>query len=155
MVHVSASRRCEIVVFGRDQKLLTPVVLGNGGSILLNAADGDPRVQISKIIPSRLDQADRKISSPLALGEVIRETAQLGATYPEIVAILAAAFQQKNLPGPLVVDAVPSVRPEVDAAVLFGIDTTSAKKDEAVQKTSGAEPIRKNFFDRFRRGSSR
>ena len=32
MVHVARTRRCEIVVFGRGQKLLTPVVLGTGAA---------------------------------------------------------------------------------------------------------------------------
>ena len=61
MIHVARTRRCEIVVFGRGQKLLTPVVLGTG-SILLNAADGDEKVQISKIVPSQFGDGDQKVA---------------------------------------------------------------------------------------------
>lgn len=148
MVHVTRSRRCEIVVFGKGQKLLTPVVLGGGGSILLNASDGDTSVQISRIVPSRIDATDQKVNCPLELGEVIRETAQLGATYPEIVAILQSAQHQKNLTGPLVMDAVPQPNPKYDEALLLGLDPTS-KKDDALKKAKHEEPQHKGLFDRF------
>lgn len=155
LVHVSRSRRCEIVIFGKDQRLLTPVVLGGSGPILINASDGDPSVQISRIMPSKFDRADLKVDSSLELGEVIRETARLGATYPEIVGILQAAAKQKNLPGPLVVDAVPVVNPAVDAAILMGVDA-SAKKDPAVTKTKLETPAKpKRLRDRLFRFRSK
>jgi flagellar basal body P-ring protein FlgI len=152
MIHVACTRRCEIVVFGRSQKLLTPLVLGQG-AILLNAADGDDSLQISKIVPSRFGDSDTKITSSLELGDVIRRTANLGAKYPEIVSILQAASTQKNLPGPLVVDAVPGTSPEYIQAAILGKDTT-AKKDDAVKKTKLEETTKKkpgDFFGLFRR----
>ena len=135
MVHVSRTRRCEVVLFGRGQRLQTPVVLG-GGQILLNASDGDESVEISKIVPSKFTDSDLKVRSPLELGDVIRRVANIGAGYPQIVTILQAAEKQKNLPGPLVIDAVPGSSPVYLEAIL-GKDTT-AKKDDAIQKT-GAE----------------
>ena len=57
--------------------------------------------------------ATPRSQSSLELGDVIRQTANLGANYPEIVAILQAAERQKNLPGPLVVDAVPGTSPDL------------------------------------------
>src|SRR5207244_1503767 len=119
------TRRCEIVLFGRDQKLLTPLVLGNG-AILLNASDGDTAIQISKIVPTRNgivdNEGDAKVAATLELGDVIRQTANLGAKYPDVVAILAAAERQKNLPGPLVIDAVPGNSPTYIEAAIFGKD---------------------------------
>ena len=134
MVHVANTRRCEIVLFGRGQKLLTPLVLGNG-AILLNASDGDEPIQISKIVPPVHGESDgdAKVAASLELGDVIRQTANLGAKYPDIVSILQAADRQKNLPGPLVVDAVPGNSPVYIEAALFGKDTT-AKKDDARQE---------------------
>ena len=81
LVHVSRSRRSEIVVFGRQQKLLPPIVLDTG-SILLNAAENDDKIELSKIVPSRFGDADVKITTSLDLAEVVRKTASLGATYP-------------------------------------------------------------------------
>ncbi|HEV3122919.1 MAG TPA: flagellar basal body P-ring protein FlgI [Isosphaeraceae bacterium] len=150
LVHVTGSHRCEIVVFGKDQKLLTPVVLGGGGTILLNAADGDNVIQITRITSSGLDRADTRVQSSPALGEVIKETTRLGATYPEIVRMLSAAERQKNLSGALVVDALPQVDPDYDSALLAGVDLTAPKKDDSLQKTKKAEePKRKRFLDLF------
>ena len=119
VVHISRTRRSEVVVFGRTQKLQTPVVLGSG-AILLNAADKDDEIEISKIVPSKFGDSDVKLRTSLDLGEVIRRVANLGATYPEIVAILEAANRQKNLPGTLVVDAVPSSNADYLAAAILG-----------------------------------
>ncbi|MFO0907226.1 MAG: flagellar basal body P-ring protein FlgI [Isosphaeraceae bacterium] len=77
--------------------------------------------------------SDKKVSSSLEMGDVLRQTANLGATYPEIVAILQAADRQKNLPGPLVVDAVPAASLAYLDAAILGRDVT--KKDAAVQTT--------------------
>jgi hypothetical protein len=152
MVHVARTRRCELVVFGRGQKLLPPLVLGNG-PYLLNASDGDQAVQLSKIVPSRFGEADAKVEASLELGDVLRRTANLGATYPEVVALLQAAARQRNLAGPLVVDAVPGTSPEYLKAEILGHDAT-AKKDDAV-KTAGGEaakerPARRGLIDRLR-----
>ena len=52
LVHVSRTRRTEIVIFGRQQKLLPPIVL-DGGEILFNAGDNDDKVELSKIVVAR------------------------------------------------------------------------------------------------------
>ena len=85
LVHVSRTRRSEIVIFGRQQKLLTPLVLGTG-PILLNAADSDEKIEISKIVPSQYGDADAKITTSLELADVVRQAANLAPAYPEIVA---------------------------------------------------------------------
>ncbi len=138
MVHVSRNRRAEIVVFGRDQKLLTPAVLGGAGPILLNAALNDETIEIQRIGASRSGMADVRVNSPLALGEVIRQAANLGAQYPQILTVLEAAERQKNLPGPLVQDAMPSPDRTYDQAQIAGVDAT--KTDAEVQQTRAEVP---------------
>jgi flagellar basal body P-ring protein FlgI len=152
LVHVSRSRRSEIVIFGQQQKLLPPVVLG-AGQVLLNAAESDEKIEVSKIVASNFGDADIKTTTSLDLAEVVRKTANLGATYPEIVAILEAALRQKNLPGDLVVDAVPAANRIYTEAIL-GKDTT-AKRDTSVKQTSGAatKPSRRWFFGFLGRSS--
>ena len=149
LVHVSRSRRCEVVLFGKGQELLTPLVLGNGGAVLLNASTNDRKVQISHISPGTLDGAERKISCSTELSEVVRRTAQIGATYPEIVSILLAADRQKNLPGPLVVDAAPQMTDAYQRALLVGDD--GAKKDDDLEQTKLEEKSTRRFrlFDRL------
>jgi flagellar basal body P-ring protein FlgI len=152
LVHVSRSRRSEIVIFGQQQKLLPPVVLG-AGPVLLNAAESDEKIEVSKIVTSNFGDTDVKTTTSLDLAEVVRRTANLGATYPEIVAILEAAFRQKNLPGNLVVDAVPAAN-RIYAEAILGKDTT-AKRDASVKQTSGAatKPPRRWFFGILGRSS--
>jgi hypothetical protein len=153
MVHVSNTRRCEIVLFGKRQKLLTPVVLGGAGPILINAAQGDNTIEVSRIAAGGPDDLDLKVTSPATLAEVIREAANLGATYPTLLKILRDAEKQRNLPGPLIVDAVPEAPPSYDEAQLAGTDTT-AKKDDAVgrAKHDDERPARKGLLNRlFRR----
>jgi hypothetical protein len=73
---------------------------------------------------------------------VIRRAANLGATYPDIVSILESAERQKNLPGPLVVDAVPNSNTDYLQAAILGKDST-AKVDPALQRAAAqASPSR-------------
>ncbi len=136
VVHVSRSRRSEIVLFGRGQNLETPLVLGQG-DILLNAADHDDTVDISKIVPTQYGNRDEKIHCSLDLGEVIRAVARLGATYPDVVAIVEAADRQKNLPGPLFVDSVPQANVEYLSKAILGRDEPP-KADAEVKQASGS-----------------
>jgi len=147
MVHVSRSRRREIVVFGEGQKLLTPIVVGAQGNLMLNAADGDDKVQIHRITPSRLDEPERRVSSPLEVAEVVREAANLRASYPEILDMLAAAGRQRNLPGPIVDDALPSASKAYDQAQLAG---APSKKDDAVGRASLEDGKRRSILERLR-----
>ena len=134
VIHISRTRRSEIVVFGRSQKLLPPIVLGTG-AILLNAADKDEELEISKIVPSKFKDSDIKFRTSLDLPEMIRRVANLGATYPEVVSILEAANRQRNLPGSLVVDAVPQSNMDYLQAAILGQDSKS-KVDPAVKRAS-------------------
>ncbi len=147
LVHVSRNLRCEVVIFGKGQKMLPPVVLGAGGAVLLNAAEGDERVQVSRIAQDTLDQADSRITCSLEIAEIVRGAARLGATYPELVGILANAFNQKNLPGPLVVDAVPLPTKVYTEVQLTG---SPAKKDDAIKKTKAEEPKKPSVIGRLR-----
>jgi flagellar basal body P-ring protein FlgI len=146
MVHVTRSQRCELVVFGKGQKLLTPVVLGSGGPMLLNASDGDDRVQISKITTKTLDAPETRVTCGLELSEVVRQMANIGATYPDAVAVLMTGSTQKNLPGPLVFDALPAANRAYDMAQLAG--AAPFKKDDALKKT-GADQKKGSLLQRM------
>ena len=141
VIHVSRTRRSEIVIFGRGQQLLPPVVLGTG-AILVNAAENDDQVEISKIVPSRFGDADVKQRSSLDLAEIIRRAANLGATYPEIVTILEAADRQKNLPGTLVVDMVPTANLDYLQAAILGKDSTAKADPEVRPATANSSSSR-------------
>jgi flagellar basal body P-ring protein FlgI len=133
LVHVSRTRRTELVIFGRQQKLLTPMYL-EGGEILINASDNDEKVELSKIVVSRGGDSDAKVTSSLELADVLRQAANLGATYPQIVAILEDANRRRNLAGQLVVDAVPASSPAYLEAIT-GRDL-HVKRDTGVKRAS-------------------
>ncbi len=133
MVHVSRTRRSEIVVFGRRQKLLPPIVLDQG-EVMVNASENDEVVELSRIVPATSGESDVKVRSSLEVAEVIRRVANLGATYPQIVGLLEKSSKQKNLPGLLVIDAVPVAGPTYLEAIA-GLE--KPKKDDAIDRTSG------------------
>ncbi|MFO0957771.1 MAG: flagellar basal body P-ring protein FlgI [Isosphaeraceae bacterium] len=135
-VHISKKQRSEIVVFGRDAQLLTPVVLGGGGSIQINASADDRHVEISRIEPNQRERNDLKVTAGTSLPAVIRELVRVRATYPEIVGLLEMASAQKNLPGPLLVDAMPVGSTKYSEAQLAGIPAAIARKDDAVGRAS-------------------
>ncbi len=145
MLHLSRNLKCEVVLFGKAQKLLTPSVLGAGGPLLLNASDGDTKVQISSISAKTMDEASARVNSPLELSRVIVEMANLGASYPDIASVLAMADGQKNLPGPLVVDAMPAPSKKYDEAQVMA---ETMKRDASLKKT-GLEGGRKTFRQRL------
>ncbi len=152
LVHVSNSRRCEVVIFGRRQRLLPPLVLGDPNGVLVNASADDAHAQLSRI-GGGPDGADQRTVSDLELGTLIRQVARLGATYPQVVDLLRSAEKQKNLQGPLVVDALPGLDPDYERAQLAGLPAggEDAKKDDAVSRTGSKKgENRPGLFDRLR-----
>jgi hypothetical protein len=153
LIHVSNTRRSEIVVFGRRQRLLPPMVLGDPGSVMINASPDDEQVQVTRIAKSGTGLPDQRVTSRPEVGEIVKAASNLGATYPQIVAVLRAAELQRNLDGPLVVDALPAAAEAYDRAQLAGDTGASgdAKTDESV-KRAGAETKAPRFrvFERLR-----
>lgn len=161
LVHASRTRRCEIVIFGGSQKLHPPLVLGGTGPILLNASDADERIQVTRI-GAGAGGAGRElhVETSTLLGDVLLQVSNLGATYPEILNVLQAADRQKNLEGPLVIDALPDPQRLYEEAQVAGVDAAS-KRDEAVKRTAAEGPAsgpdekasapgRRNVFQRMR-----
>jgi flagellar basal body P-ring protein FlgI len=140
MIHYTKTHRAEIVIFGENQKLEPPIVLGGGGSIILNASENDGKVEISRITRNSID-FEKKVVSSLMLSEIIREVANLGATYPEIVELLNSASRQYNLEGQLLVDAKPVTSEKYTQVQLAGkrLDE-KPKRDDAVKQASAGEP---------------
>lgn len=136
LVHYTRVNRAEIVLFGAVQKLEPPIVLGGGGSIILNASENDEKLEISRITRNSLDK-DSKVVSSLEMKDIIREMANLGATYPEIVGLLVTAQKQHNLQGELVADAKPeSTRSYSQAQIAGAKISDKPKKDSSVGQAS-------------------
>lgn len=104
MVHTTFRTRPEIVLFGADQKLVTPLVLSAGRNVMITAKAGDNSVSVVRFQPNKQDER-REVS--LKVADVIRACDELGTTYPDIVSMLMQAWDQKNLEGRLESDALP------------------------------------------------
>lgn len=103
LIHVTRSYRPEVVLFGHDQQLATPVVLEAGKRILVNG-QSPGQVTISRFVPNEPDQK-RTVSNKL--DEIIRAIVDLGGTYPDVVQVLQQAKSKNALPGRFKVDALP------------------------------------------------
>ncbi len=103
MIHIARTTRPEIVVFGREQHLLTPLVLFAGKEIMVKSLPSG-RVKVSRFAPGKPDESQECSSR---LDDVIRAIANVGGTYPDVVAALRKAKQNKCLQARLVVNSLP------------------------------------------------
>lgn len=103
MVHVARNRRPEIVLFGEQQHLLTPLAVNAGNQIMVTT-EGPGQVAVSKYAVGEPDQ--RRVVST-KLDDVIRAIVELGGTYPDVVQALQEAKAAGALASRFEVDAVP------------------------------------------------
>ncbi|RMG33119.1 MAG: hypothetical protein D6725_16400 [Planctomycetota bacterium] len=104
IVHLTHRMRAEIVLFGGDQVLRTPIAVRAGNHILVTAPAASDRIVVSRYQVGMPDER-REVSTRLA--DVIRACAEVGATYPDVVQMLIQAKYQHNLTGRLEIDALP------------------------------------------------
>jgi hypothetical protein len=104
MIHVTRSFRPEIVVFGHEQSLRTPLSIEAGNNILINATEED-RITVSRFAVGKPDQK-RVVSNKV--DDVIRAIVELGGAYPDVVLALQQAKTAHALSGRFEVDATPS-----------------------------------------------
>jgi hypothetical protein len=102
MIHVTRSKRPEVVLFGKDQKLRAPFALNAGTHIMVTARDDG--VTVSKFI---VGQPDQKRVVSYQVDEVIRAITDLGGTYPDVVQALEEAHKGGALTTRFEVDALP------------------------------------------------
>jgi flagellar basal body P-ring protein FlgI len=103
MIHITHSRRAEIVLFGKDQEFLTPVAINAGNRIMVTSVS-PTEISISRFA---VGEADQKRQVTTKIDEVIRAIVELGGTYPDIVQALQEAKAAGGLSGRLEVDSLP------------------------------------------------
>ena len=103
MIHVTRSRRPEVVLFGQDQKFMAPFSIEAGPNIMVNSV-GEEQIAISRF---NVGMPDQKRIVSTQVGEVIRAVVELGGTYPDVVQMLQRAKETKSLPSRFEVDALP------------------------------------------------
>jgi flagellar basal body P-ring protein FlgI len=104
MVHITNCKKAEVVLFGRDQELKTPIFARAGNNIIVSGSPGADYVTVTRFEVGHEDQR-KKCSTQVQ--EVIRAMTELGATFPDVNQFLVEADHQQNLPGHLEIDALP------------------------------------------------
>lgn len=104
MVHLTRFKVPQIVVFGADQKLRTPISLSAGRHIMIRAQSGSDVVTISRF---EAHAEDQEIKTTRNVVDIIRAVGKLKAAYPDVAQMLVQADRQSNLPGRLAIDAMP------------------------------------------------
>lgn len=117
MVHVTRSRRAEVVLFGRDQFLQPPFTLEAGNEILVTCRGGN-EMTVSRFA---VNEPDQKRVVPARVDDLVRTIVELGGRYPDVV----YALQQAKACGAL------ASRFEVDALPAAG--RTYSRSDKATQ----------------------
>ncbi len=103
MIHVTRNRLPEIVVFGPQQRLLTPLAVNAGNEIMITSHGGD-EISVSKFT---VRDGDQKRIVSTRVDDVIRAVVELGGTYPDVVQFLQEAKNCDSLTSRFEVDALP------------------------------------------------
>ena len=104
LVHTTLRTRPEIVLFGADQEFRAPIYLTAGRHVMVTAQPGASTVSLARF---EVGKPDKRREVSLRVADVIRAADELGASYPDVVQMLADASAQKNLPTRLAADELP------------------------------------------------
>jgi hypothetical protein len=103
MIHIAASKRPELVMFGQGQRFRTPLVLEAGNHILITSTDSG-QIAVSRFAVGEADQ--RRLVGD-RVDEVVRAIVELEGTYPDVVQALQKAVSVGALDSRIEVDALP------------------------------------------------
>lgn len=103
LIHVTRSRRAEVVLFGADHRLRPPVAIEAGNHILVTSSRPG-EVTVSKFVINEPDQK-RVVSD--RVDDVLRAIVELGGTYPDVVQALQQAKASGTLLSRFEIDAIP------------------------------------------------
>jgi hypothetical protein len=129
MIHLTRSRRPEIVLFGGRQRFLTPLAVTAGNQVMVTSC-GPDEVAVSKY---SVEEADQKRVVSVDVDEVIRAIVELGGTYPDVVQALQEAKAAGALPSRLEVDALPEAGRTYDR--LAGAEDEVEDRDRQAART--------------------
>jgi hypothetical protein len=103
LLHLSTSRRAEILLFGEDIRLVPPFSF-LAGEFTITASEEDDHCTIRRLSVSH---STRPQQCPLNMYDVLHALADLGGMYPEAVELIRQAGTYNCLSCPVAVDALP------------------------------------------------
>jgi len=139
MVHVTRNRIPEVVLFGADQRLATPLAINAGNQIMVTSAGGD-EISVAKYT---VKDGDEKRVVSARLDDVIHAVAELGGTYPDVVQVLQEAKTANALASRLAVDALPEPFRTYDRVADKGDDADKDDDADKGDKENGRASVRR------------
>jgi hypothetical protein len=136
LVHVSSTRRAEVVLFGPEQVLRPPFSFLAGEFAVTAGDDDHDRCTVSRF-PLRGAPSRKQCS--LAVADVLRTMAEMGAMYPEAVALLQQAHSCQCLNCRVRCDALPQA-PPAEELVKLG-RSKSGQFDEGLELVPGGQDL--------------
>ena len=137
LVHVSSTRRAEIVLFGQEAFLKAPFSF-LAGEFTVTSGNDDTHCTISRV-PLRGGSPSRKQCS-LKLSDVLRAFAEMGGMYPEAVELLQQAQDCQCLSCRVRMDAFPQAV-SVLALARAGRVTKTGDPDEVLETLPNNEDL--------------
>ena len=131
LVHLSNSKRPEVVLFGLDARLEGPMTLDAGPYISVVAQTPDT-VTVSKY--STGQGIDERRVVPNKLDTVIRAVVELGGTYPDVVQMVRQADIAKNLNCRVEIDKLP------EPNRVFSRSKTQEEEEEEIKLAAVVKP---------------
>jgi hypothetical protein len=124
LIHISTTRRAEIVLFGHEQQLLPPFSLQAGPEFVVTAAEGAEECIVSRISARN---GTRREPCSLKVDDVVRKLATLGAGYADVVDLLVQAGKYQNVGCRVAIDAVPQAPSVYTLARAGAVDKARAE----------------------------
>ena len=103
MVHVARSHLPEIVIFGSEQQLKTPLMILVGKKLIVKGESGSTL----RVTRYNLGGDDETRVCTATVNDLLRTLSEVQTTYPEIVSVLQQVKAQGCLDSRLVFDAIP------------------------------------------------
>jgi HEAT repeats len=110
LIHLLREGRAEVVLFGESPKLIAPFSLTAGPSITITAREGDTVATVSRF-SGQVDSSPNHVQCSLAVADVLRTMAEVGATYTDAADMIQKAHARKALTAKLAFDALPKAVP--------------------------------------------
>jgi hypothetical protein len=117
LVHVSTTKRAEIVMFGEEPTLLPPFSF-LCGEFTVTAGQEDVRCTIRRLSTQHTSRPEQ---CSLKLADVLHTLAEMGGTYPEAVDLVNQAGTYNGISCPVAFDALPQA-PSVQALAKKGAE---------------------------------
>jgi hypothetical protein len=144
LVHLSTSRRAEVVLFGKEARMAPPFSL-LAGDFTVTAAVGDERVTLSRF---STEHGVRRRQCSLRLEDVIRSMAELGGAYPDVFEMIRQADRCGSLSCAVACDALPqTVSTYALASSGAGQHPELLKKDEEIENAKDDFGGTPNLYD--------